>query len=206
MVERREVQGAGECHRPRGSGLRLQLKETATQRQQNPARVSNRPAIRNGSVSAGYCLTQRDWICGGPAVNPSAACSSSREYTMLIHRLPLDAALSTLRSTLAGLSQADAAARHLEFGPNRIERLSKSHNPAFPGAVHPSLRRPPVAGGGAGLGCRPADARPGHGDARGRHRRRDCRQRSLLVLAGAPGRGDDGRAPAAAATSGQNAA
>ena len=43
---------------------------------------------------------------------------------MLIHQLPLDAALSTLRSTPAGLSQADAADRRLEFGPNRIERLS----------------------------------------------------------------------------------
>ena len=42
---------------------------------------------------------------------------------MLIHQLPLDAALSTLRSTLAGLSQAEVAARRLEFGANRIERL-----------------------------------------------------------------------------------
>jgi sodium/potassium-transporting ATPase subunit alpha len=42
---------------------------------------------------------------------------------MLIHQLPLDAALSTLRSTPTGLSQADVAARRLEFGPNRIERL-----------------------------------------------------------------------------------
>ena len=42
---------------------------------------------------------------------------------MLIHQLPLDAALSTLRSTPAGLSQADVTARRLEFGPNRIERL-----------------------------------------------------------------------------------
>jgi calcium-translocating P-type ATPase len=43
---------------------------------------------------------------------------------MVIHQLPLDAALSALRSTPAGLSRADAAARHLEFGPNRIERLA----------------------------------------------------------------------------------
>jgi magnesium-transporting ATPase (P-type) len=43
---------------------------------------------------------------------------------MLIHQLPLDAALSTLRSTPAGLSQADATARQLEFGPNRIEQLA----------------------------------------------------------------------------------
>jgi len=42
-----------------------------------------------------------------------------------IHQLPLDDALSTLRSTLAGLSRADATARRLEFGPNRIERLSR---------------------------------------------------------------------------------
>src|SRR5688572_12779751 len=42
---------------------------------------------------------------------------------MLIHQLPLDAALSTLRSATAGLSQADAANRRLEFGRNRIERL-----------------------------------------------------------------------------------
>ena len=42
---------------------------------------------------------------------------------MLIHQLPLDAALTTLRSTPAGLSRADATARHIEFGPNRIERL-----------------------------------------------------------------------------------
>jgi sodium/potassium-transporting ATPase subunit alpha len=45
---------------------------------------------------------------------------------MLIHQLPLDAAFATLRSGLAGLSRADAAARRLEFGPNRIERLSRT--------------------------------------------------------------------------------
>jgi sodium/potassium-transporting ATPase subunit alpha len=44
---------------------------------------------------------------------------------VLIHQLPLNAALSTLRSTSAGLSQADAADRRREFGPNRIERLSR---------------------------------------------------------------------------------
>ena len=43
---------------------------------------------------------------------------------MLIHQQPVDAAFSTLRSAPAGLSQTDAADRHLEFGPNRIERLS----------------------------------------------------------------------------------
>lgn len=43
---------------------------------------------------------------------------------MLIHQLPLDLALSTLRSTPEGLSGADASARLLEFGPNRIERIA----------------------------------------------------------------------------------
>jgi calcium-translocating P-type ATPase len=43
---------------------------------------------------------------------------------MLIHQLPLDAALAALRSTRAGLSRAEATARHLDFGPNRIERLA----------------------------------------------------------------------------------
>ena len=44
---------------------------------------------------------------------------------MLIHQLPLDAAFSTLRSTPAGLSREDATARRLEFGPNRIEQLTR---------------------------------------------------------------------------------
>jgi sodium/potassium-transporting ATPase subunit alpha len=43
---------------------------------------------------------------------------------MLIHQLPLDAALATLRSTPAGLSRGEAGARRLEFGPNRIETLA----------------------------------------------------------------------------------
>ena len=42
---------------------------------------------------------------------------------VLIHQLPLDAALASLRSSQAGLSSADVANRRLEFGPNRIERL-----------------------------------------------------------------------------------
>ena len=42
---------------------------------------------------------------------------------MLIHQIPLDAAFVTLRGTPGGLSQAEAATRRLEFGPNRIERL-----------------------------------------------------------------------------------
>jgi hypothetical protein len=48
---------------------------------------------------------------------------------MLIHQLPLDGAFSTLRSTPAGLSPADATARRLEFGPNRIERLPEAPLP-----------------------------------------------------------------------------
>ena len=44
---------------------------------------------------------------------------------MLIHQIPLDAAFASLRSSQAGLSSAEAAARRLEFGPNRIERLPK---------------------------------------------------------------------------------
>ena len=42
---------------------------------------------------------------------------------MLIHQLPLDTALARLRSRTTGLSAEEAAARQLEFGPNRIERL-----------------------------------------------------------------------------------
>jgi calcium-translocating P-type ATPase len=42
---------------------------------------------------------------------------------MLIHQLPLDAAFATLRSRPTGLSAAEAAARRVEFGPNRIEPL-----------------------------------------------------------------------------------
>ena len=45
---------------------------------------------------------------------------------MLIHQLPLDAAFATIRSVPTGLSQAEAAARRLEFGPNRIERLAQT--------------------------------------------------------------------------------
>ena len=42
---------------------------------------------------------------------------------MLIQRLPLDEAFEALRSAPGGLSPAEAAARRVEFGPNRIERL-----------------------------------------------------------------------------------
>jgi magnesium-transporting ATPase (P-type) len=44
---------------------------------------------------------------------------------MLIHQLPLDAAFSMLRRAPSGLSRADASARQVEFGPNRIERLAQ---------------------------------------------------------------------------------
>jgi sodium/potassium-transporting ATPase subunit alpha len=43
---------------------------------------------------------------------------------MLIHQLPLDVAFATLRSSPEGLSRVEAAARRLEFGANRIERLA----------------------------------------------------------------------------------
>jgi sodium/potassium-transporting ATPase subunit alpha len=45
---------------------------------------------------------------------------------VLIHQLPLDAAFAALRSSPAGLSAAEASARRLDFGPNRIERLAGS--------------------------------------------------------------------------------
>jgi sodium/potassium-transporting ATPase subunit alpha len=45
---------------------------------------------------------------------------------MLIHQLPLDAAFAAVRSGPIGLSHADATARRLEFGPNRIERLAQT--------------------------------------------------------------------------------
>jgi len=45
---------------------------------------------------------------------------------MLIHQLQLDEAFATLRSAPDGLSPEDAAARRLEFGPNRIERIRKT--------------------------------------------------------------------------------
>jgi calcium-translocating P-type ATPase len=45
---------------------------------------------------------------------------------MLIHQLSLDEAFATLRSAPGGLSTAEAAARRVEFGPNRIERLPET--------------------------------------------------------------------------------
>ena len=126
---------------------------------------------------------------------------------MLIQQLALDAAFATVRSVPTGLSQADAAARRLEFGPNRIERLARtSLTVRCRSTVHPLLRCPAVGRGAPGADRRPVDARSGHGDARGRHRGRDRDQRRLLVLAGVPRRRDDGRAPASAATPGEGAA
>ena len=48
---------------------------------------------------------------------------------MLLHQLPLNATFTALRSTPAGLSCDDARARHVEFGPNRIERLARVSRP-----------------------------------------------------------------------------
>jgi hypothetical protein len=45
---------------------------------------------------------------------------------MLIHQLPLDGAFAALRSAPTGLTRAEAAARRLEFGLNRIERLPQT--------------------------------------------------------------------------------
>jgi hypothetical protein len=44
---------------------------------------------------------------------------------VLIHQLPLDAAFTSLRSSRAGLSTSDARRRLVEFGANRIERLTR---------------------------------------------------------------------------------
>ena len=126
---------------------------------------------------------------------------------MLIHQLPLDAALSTLRSTPAGLSRADATARRLEFGPNRIERLGSVSLPRRFAAqfTHFFAALLWVA---AVLALVADFQMPGQGMAtlaaaivgvivvNG----------ALLILAGVPCRGDDGRTPAPAATSGQSAA
>jgi calcium-translocating P-type ATPase len=43
---------------------------------------------------------------------------------MLIHQLPPNEAFTTLRSAPDGISPVEAAARLVEFGPNRIERLA----------------------------------------------------------------------------------
>jgi hypothetical protein len=47
------------------------------------------------------------------------------KVAMLIHQLPLDGVFATLRSSPAGLSRPDAAARRVEFGPKRIERIRR---------------------------------------------------------------------------------
>ena len=45
---------------------------------------------------------------------------------MLVHQLPLDAAFAITRSGPTGLSPADATARRLEFGPNRIDCVART--------------------------------------------------------------------------------
>ena len=46
---------------------------------------------------------------------------------MYIHRLGADEALASLKTSLAGLAQAEAARRLLEFGPNHVEELAREH-------------------------------------------------------------------------------
>ena len=46
---------------------------------------------------------------------------------MRIHTLTADQALASLKTSLAGLAQAEAARRLLEFGPNHVEELGREH-------------------------------------------------------------------------------
>jgi sodium/potassium-transporting ATPase subunit alpha len=46
---------------------------------------------------------------------------------MRIHTLTADQALVSLKTSLAGLAQAEAARRLLEFGPNHVEELGREH-------------------------------------------------------------------------------
>ena len=46
---------------------------------------------------------------------------------MRIHTLTADQALMSLKTSLAGLAQAEAARRLLEFGPNHVEELGREH-------------------------------------------------------------------------------
>ena len=46
---------------------------------------------------------------------------------MHIHRLTAAQALASLKTSLAGLAQAEAARRLLEFGPNHVEELDREH-------------------------------------------------------------------------------
>lgn len=45
---------------------------------------------------------------------------------MLIHQVPLETAFANLHTAPGGLTNASAAARRIEFGPNRIEQLSRT--------------------------------------------------------------------------------
>jgi magnesium-transporting ATPase (P-type) len=44
-----------------------------------------------------------------------------------IHRLTADEALSSLKTSPAGLLQAEAARRLAEFGPNHVEEVGREH-------------------------------------------------------------------------------
>jgi sodium/potassium-transporting ATPase subunit alpha len=46
---------------------------------------------------------------------------------MHIHRLTADAALASLKTSLAGLARAEAARRLVEFGPNHVEEVRREH-------------------------------------------------------------------------------
>ncbi len=46
---------------------------------------------------------------------------------MKIHQLPINEALASVRSTPQGLASADATARLLEYGANRVEPLAREH-------------------------------------------------------------------------------
>jgi magnesium-transporting ATPase (P-type) len=46
---------------------------------------------------------------------------------MDIHRLSADDALSSLKTSPAGLLQAEAARRLAEFGPNHVEEVGREH-------------------------------------------------------------------------------
>ena len=46
---------------------------------------------------------------------------------MRIHRLTADEAISSLKSSAAGLAPAEAARRLREYGPNRVEELHREH-------------------------------------------------------------------------------
>jgi hypothetical protein len=74
---------------------------------------------------------------------------------MRIDRLTADQALASLKSSLAGLAQTEAARRLLEFGPNHVEELALGAEKPDPAV----MRRPPRARGGANLSGRCDDGR-----------------------------------------------